>query len=45
MPEIPAVTHNEDRTVSTSDALMSLIGQQVLSSVGFKAGALHLAFE
>jgi hypothetical protein len=44
-PETPAVTHNEDGTVSTSDALTSLIGQQVLSSVGFKTGALRLVFE
>jgi hypothetical protein len=39
------VTHNEDGTVSTSDALLSLISQQVLSSVGFKTGALPLVFE
>jgi Family of unknown function (DUF6188) len=44
-PEIPAVTHNEDGTVSTSDALLSLIGQHVLSSVAFKTGALRLVFE
>jgi len=43
--ETPAVTHNDDGTVSTSEALMSLIGQQVLSSVGFKTGALRLVFE
>jgi Family of unknown function (DUF6188) len=44
-PQTPAVTHNEDGTVSTSDALQSLIGQQVLSSVAFKTGGLRLVFE
>ncbi|MEQ7011352.1 DUF6188 family protein [Actinopolymorpha sp. B17G11] len=43
--ETPAVTRNEDGTVSASDALTSLVGQQVLSSVGFKTGALRLVFE
>ncbi len=45
VPETPAVTHNEDGTVSASDVLISLIDQQVLSSVGFKTGALRLVFE
>jgi hypothetical protein len=44
-PETPAVTHNEDGTVSTFDALLSLIGQRVVSGVGFKTGALRLVFE
>ena len=43
--EVPAVTHNEDGTVSASDALLSLVGQQVVSSVGFKTGDLRLVFE
>lgn len=41
----PGGTHNESGAVSTSDALLSLVGQQVLSSVGFKTGALRLVFE
>lgn len=44
-PATPAVTDNEDGTVATSHALLSLIGQQVPSSVGFKTGAIRLAFE
>jgi hypothetical protein len=43
--QTPAVTHNEDGTVSTSEALGSLIGQRVVSAVGFKTGALRLVFE
>lgn len=43
--EVPAVTLNDDGTVSTSDALLSLVGQEVLSGVGFKTGALRLVFE
>jgi hypothetical protein len=43
--QTPAVTHNQDGTVSTSEALVSLIGQRVLSAVGFKTGALRLVFE
>jgi hypothetical protein len=43
--ETPAVTHNEDGTVSTSEALVSLVGQRVVSGVGFKTGALRLVFE
>lgn len=43
--ETHAVTHNQDGTVSTSEALMSLIGQRVVSGVGFKTGALRLVFE
>lgn len=43
--EAPAVTSNEDGTVSASEALMSLTGQRVLSSVGFKTGMLRLVFE
>lgn len=43
--ETPAVTHNEDGTVATSEALVSLIGQRVVSGVGFKTGALRLVFE
>jgi len=44
-PETTAVAHNEDGTLSTSDALLSLIGQKVLSSVGFKTDELRLVFE
>lgn len=43
--ETPAVTLSEDGTVSVSDALVSLIGQRLVSSVGFKTGALRLVFE
>jgi hypothetical protein len=43
--ETPAVIRNEDGTVSASDALRSLTGQRVLSSVGFKTGHLRLVFE
>ena len=43
--EIPAFTHNETGTVSTSEALVCLIGQRVVSGVGFKTGALRLVFE
>jgi hypothetical protein len=43
--EIPAVIHHADGTVSTADALLSLIGLRVLSAVGFKTGALRLVFE
>lgn len=44
-PETPAVTLNEDGAVSASDVLPLLVGQQVLSSVAFKTGALRLVFE
>ena len=43
--EVPAVTLSDDGTVSTSDALLALVGQEVLSGVGFKTGALRLVFE
>src|SRR5262245_24611305 len=43
--QAPAVTYNQDGTVATSEALVSLIGQRVLSAVGFKTGALRLVFE
>jgi hypothetical protein len=43
--ETPAISRGEDGAISTSDALASLVGQQVLSSVGFKTGALRLVFE
>jgi hypothetical protein len=44
-PKVPALTLNSDGTVSGSDALRSLVGQRVLSSVGFKTGSLRLVFE
>lgn len=40
-----AVIRNDDGTVSTSDALTSLVGQQVLSSVGFKTGKSRVVFD
>lgn len=43
--ETPAVTRSEGGTVSASEVLTSLVGQQVLSSVGFKDGALRLVFQ
>ena len=43
--ETTAVIHNEEGKLSTSDALTSLVGQRVLSSVGFKTGELRLVFE
>lgn len=43
--ETSAVALSEDGTLSTSDALLALVGQRVLSSVGFKAGDLRLVFD
>ena len=43
--ETTAVIRNEDGKISASNALTSLVGQQVLSSVGFKTGKLRLVFE
>lgn len=44
-PEAQVVTLGHDGTISTSDALRTLIGQQVMSGVGFKSGALRLVFD
>lgn len=43
--EAPAVALNDDGTLSASDAMLSLVGQRVLSSVGFKTGDLRLVFD
>ncbi|MFC6006303.1 DUF6188 family protein [Angustibacter luteus] len=43
--ETAVVTRMADGTVWTSEVLMSLVGQQLLVSVGFKDGALRLVFE
>lgn len=43
--EASAVAHNDDGTLSTSDAVLSLVGQRVLSSVGFKIGDLRVVFD
>jgi hypothetical protein len=43
--EASAVARNDDGTLSTSDAMLSLVGQRVLSSVGFKIGDLRLVFD
>ena len=40
-----AVILDEDGTVSVDRVVMALVGQRVLSSVGFKTGALRLVFE
>lgn len=43
--DVPALTHGEDGTVSTFNALLSLVGQQVLSAVAFKSGKLRIVLE
>lgn len=43
--ETSAVALSEDGALSASDALLALVGQRVLSSVGFKDGDLRLVFD
>lgn len=44
-PRLPAFERDSDGMVSASDAVLSLVGQSVASSVGFKTGSLRLVFE
>gem|GEM_PF-2975615 len=43
--ETAGVAQSDDGTVSTTEALLALVGRRVLSSVGFKDGDLRLVFD
>lgn len=44
-PAIPALTVHPDETVTIAEVLHSLVGQRVLSAVGFKTGSMRLVFD